>query len=525
MKRLLFIFVLLAFTKSYSQQIVQTYVDRCTGVVYTFSVPINGQTVVVFYNRSQTFTAQQFTNGTLQAWLEQTYTWWETLNPCSANQASTTTTQQTAQQTTAAATQAASNATSTPPPATPPPAQQSSTSADPPQTSTNTSQANGDTTDNTSTGTSGQQTEGNNSEGQTGESSPGSNEDSGGGGSTEGETTDNGENSPDGEESTEEVKQEESKDEKSDESSEKESKEESEEETSDDENSEGDEEEKSEEESDDKDEKKEDKDRKKKRNVAPPVLAANLMSMQMLDGTWSSAASFGISQSSLTGQETYSANAMIWSNLKQFSLGVSKSKVHLWREYEGVTYLVNPITSKQTLAINPKTGKRFMDRQNQIHHVGSTSLNFLYMYGTMVASGGYSRVILGQNDNFWKGFAGGYAATASYIMTPESKIIAPSLILFGTKPFQFKFLPRWSFSPMVATSFSPYTLSILKNNFGKFTIFESTWNENFTYILGSNINFALTQRFAANLGINTINNTDPAIPTSFAITIGARFAF
>ena len=74
------------------------------------------------------------------------------------------------------------------------------------------------------------------------------------------------------------------------------------------------------------------------------------MSMQMLDGTWSSAASFGISQSSLTGQETYSANAMIWSNLKQFSLGVSKSKVHLWREYEGVTYLVNPITSKQTLA-------------------------------------------------------------------------------------------------------------------------------------------------------------------------------
>jgi hypothetical protein len=48
---------------------------------------------------------------------------------------------------------------------------------------------------------------------------------------------------------------------------------------------------------------------------------------------------------------------------------------------------------------------------------------------------------------------------------------------------------------------------------------------NFTYIVGMNTNFQLTQRFVANLGINTINNTDPIIPTTFAATIGARFQF
>ena len=37
--------------------------------------------------------------------------------------------------------------------------------------------------------------------------------------------------------------------------------------------------------------------------------------------------------------------------------------------------------------------------------------------------------------------------------------------------------------------------------------------------------YQLTQRFTANLGINTVSNTDPIIPITFAATIGARFAF
>src|SRR6056300_736818 len=69
-----------------AQTLIQTYTDRCTGVTQVFTVPMNGQTVVSFYNRSKTFTSQDFQNGTLQAWLEETYLWWTSLAPVQQQQ-------------------------------------------------------------------------------------------------------------------------------------------------------------------------------------------------------------------------------------------------------------------------------------------------------------------------------------------------------------------------------------------------------------------------------------------------------
>lgn len=523
MKKLLLILLFLGiWSKSHSQIITQTYIDRCTNVVYTFTVVPNGQSVVTFYNRSQVFTATQFTNGTLQAWLEETYQWWSTLNPCSAAQAESTTTQQTAQQTTQAATQAATNAASAapPPPPPPPPATNTTTNTSTNATSSTSNTASGSGTDSTD---SAQSTDSSSS--SSSQSSQGETSDSTTGGETS-ETTGGGESDNSEGGGTEETKTEETKSEEKTESEEKveeEKKEESkEEEKKEEENKEEESEEESEESSEEKEEeekKEEDKKKEKKKSLAPPILAANLMSMQMLDGTWSTAASFGISQSSLTGQETYGANAMIWANLDQFSLALSKSKVNFWSNYEGIAYTVNPISGKKTPAINPDTKKRYIDRQNQIHHVGTTTVNYMYLFGTNVITAGYSHVILGQEDNFWQGFAGGYAAMGSLIVLPESLLLSPSLTFFGTKPVTFKALPRWNFGPMVAVSLSPLQLN---NQEQKVNV---VWNEYFTYIIGTNVNFNLTQRFGANLGINTINNTNPIIPTTFALTIGARFAF
>ena len=566
-KFILLLLLITAWNKSYSQAVIQTYTDRCTNVVYTFTVPFNGQTVVAFYNRSQVFTAADFTNGTLQAWLEETYLWWSTLNPCSAAQAETTTAQQTAQQTTQAATQAATNAAA----AAPPPPATTTTSPPPATGTTNTSTTN--TTGSTSSGSTGGSTtnttgstggdgsgssssgstgggdgSGSSSSGSTGSGSSGGDGDGGstGGGDTgsgdgsgssggdgdgssgggdgssdggDGDGSSGGEGEGGGEEKKEETKtEEENKEETKEESKEEEKKEE---ESKEEEKKEEESEEESEESSEEKEEEKkeEDKKKEKKKNLAPPILAANVMSMQMLDGTWSTAASFGLSQSSLTGQETYSANAMIWTNFQQFSLGLSKSKVHFWSEYEGIDYVISPETGKRTIPKDPITGIRPKDRQNQIHHVGATSVNYMYLFGTNVVTAGYSHVILGQEDNFWKGFAGGYAAMGSLIVLPESLLLSPSLTFFGTKPVAFKSLPRWGFGPMVAVSLSPVQVNKQKNDINV------VWNEYFTYIIGTNVNFNLTQRFVANLGINTINNTNPLIPTTFAITIGARFAF
>ena len=113
MRRLLFIVIAaMGMFKGYSQALVQTYTDRCTGEVKVFTVEMGGQTTVAYYNRSKTFTSTDFMNGTLRAWLEETYAWWQALSPCSTNNATTQTTQQTTSQATTNATNAASNATS-----------------------------------------------------------------------------------------------------------------------------------------------------------------------------------------------------------------------------------------------------------------------------------------------------------------------------------------------------------------------------------------------------------------------------
>ena len=102
MKKLLLVlfFTAMGMFEGHSQALVQTYIDRCTGQVSVFTVPMNGQTVVAFYNRSRTFTAQDFQDGTLQAWLEETYLWWTALSPCSTSTTGAQATQQTTQQTT-----------------------------------------------------------------------------------------------------------------------------------------------------------------------------------------------------------------------------------------------------------------------------------------------------------------------------------------------------------------------------------------------------------------------------------------
>ena len=156
MKKLLLVlfFTAMGMFEGQSQALVQTYIDRCTGQVNVFTVPMNGQTVVAFYNRSRRFTSQDFQDGTLHAWLEETYLWWISLSPCSSTTTGAQATQQTTQQTTQQATQAATNAasaaaanTTTNVPSTsvsPPPATQTSqpTTTTPDTSSTNTSAQN-----------------------------------------------------------------------------------------------------------------------------------------------------------------------------------------------------------------------------------------------------------------------------------------------------------------------------------------------------------------------------------------------
>jgi len=570
MIRLLFFIVITAMgmARGYSQSLVQTYTDRCTGQTYVFSVPMEGVTVVAFYNKSRTFTAQQFTNGELKVWLEETYTWWQTLSPCSTNTATNQTTQQTTNNATSSATNAASNATSSA-------TSNTSSSSTPNTSSTNTgggttntntndtssgtnttdtsstntnSNSDTSTTDtNTDSSTSTSDTTSSDTSSETGETqsdttSNESSSDSGGDTNTEtenggSESNEGGDTSSDQEESNTDTESQESTEEESstesentesneseesesdqveEESTEEETTEESSEEESSEEESkeEEKEEEKEEQEESEEEESEEDKKEEKKKRHNPINISANLLTQSALDGSISNAVSFGLSQSSLTGTTTYSANAMVWDNLNQFSLSVSQSDVYFNYDREEKLYLRNPETGNRDLYF----GSYYT--RGSIMVVQSLSASFMYIYGTKVMSFGLSNVYMGQKDNAWKGFVGGYALSGTIINIEKDIMIMPSGVLFGTKPFPTK---RVTISPMVALAFNPvsYTFSTKKSMFkGDVEI-----NKDITYILGSNFDLNISQRFKFNIGGNVIGTTTPGIPLTWSATIGSKFQF
>jgi type II secretory pathway pseudopilin PulG len=321
----------------YSQTIfTQTFIDRCTGDVKVVNANfVNGSATVAFYNRVRVFTYQEALNGTLQAWLNETYNWWNTLSPCS------TTTQQTqqAQQTAQAAQQAAQTAATAastvvvppPPPTSPPP-----TSGN----TTNTTSTSGTSSNSSSSSSS------SSSSGSGSSSSEGSSSSSGGSSETKSETKETKTETKSEEKKTEETKSEEKKEE---------TKEESKEETKEEESSE----EETNEES--KEEKKEEEDKKKQKTMMPIQLKADLMAMQNPLGGFNAAMSFSASQSSIFGDVSYGANLMVFDNLRQATLGLNRSKV-------------------------------FMDDSYNVEWVESTGINYANNFGTQAITGNFMRL-------------------------------------------------------------------------------------------------------------------------------------
>lgn len=96
----------------HSQTIIQTFTDPCTKVVSTFTIPITGSTVIVFYNKSRTFTSADVSSGVFMQWINQVYEDYRKISPCSQTQATQTTNQVTTSAVSSAVSQAASSVTS-----------------------------------------------------------------------------------------------------------------------------------------------------------------------------------------------------------------------------------------------------------------------------------------------------------------------------------------------------------------------------------------------------------------------------
>ena len=460
------IIILLLFSSSiYSQTLVQAFADRCTGEIKTVSIKMEGYTTVSFYNRTKTFTANDFYSGALRTWMEQTYAWWYALSACSTAQTTQTTTQ-----------------TST---------SNSNSGSD---SSGGSSDNSGDTgSDNSGDGGSGDDGGGDRYGGDSDDG--GGDSDDGGGDSDDdggGDSDDDGGDSDDdsgGDDDSDDSEEEEQQEEEKEEEEKEEEKEEEEEE------------EESEEESEEEEEEEEEK-KKKKKNTNPIIISANLMRMSGLDGAANQVIGLGFAQSSMNGEFNYSANMMIWDNLKQISL--SGSRGHTFHRYD-----------KKVPVIIKENGKEyvfghFYDK-GSIANVQTLSAGLMYMYGVYNASFGISNVYIGQKENKWKGFVGGVSASANVLYSQGDWNVMPAFVFFGTKPFPFK---RFTVSPMLATALTPVSYSTLDNGF--------VFNEHALFVGGANFDFAITKTFRMNLGFNVAKSTD-AFPLTYSITIGGKF--
>jgi type II secretory pathway pseudopilin PulG len=470
-KKLLFILLLSLISLSgYGQTVfTQTFIDRCTGDVKVVNANfVNGSATVAFYNRVRVFTYQEALNGTLRAWLNETYNWWNTLSPCS------TTTQQAqqAQQTAQAAQQAAQTAATAastvviPPPVTPPP-----------PTNTTTTPPTSGTTQTTTTTSSSSSSSGSSSSGSGSSSSEGSGSSSGGaeGGSSETKSETKTEETKT-ETKSEEKKTEETKSEEKKEETTEETKEESKEESSEEETKEESSEEETKEEK-----KEEEEDKKKQKTMMPIQLKADLMAMQNPLGGFNAAMSFSASQSSIFGDVSYGANLMVFDNLRQATLGLNRSKV-------------------------------FMDDSYNVEWVESTGINYANNFGTQAITGNFMRLKpMGKKGTF--GFGVNYTLMFGNLIDKPMGNIGYNFLYTNSYELNQK---RITYAPALIVSQTPLSFTLDGS---------STTTSDTMFILANSWTYRLTKRFTFNFGYTAIKSTNPIIPLINSFMIGSKIPF
>ena len=77
------LFCVFNFFKLNAQTYNYSYSDPCTGNIKTIVVPINGNVTVGYYGEIGSFSQNDFTNGTFDAWTNNIFSQYGTNSPCS----------------------------------------------------------------------------------------------------------------------------------------------------------------------------------------------------------------------------------------------------------------------------------------------------------------------------------------------------------------------------------------------------------------------------------------------------------
>jgi len=240
--------------------------------------------------------------------------------------------------------------------------------------------------------------------------------------------------------------------------------------------------------SESKEEKKEDKKEGKKEQarINPIVFSSDLTVGQNADMSYASIASFGMSQSSLTGEASWGANAMVWSNLQQFALSGRYTKMEF--EQGELTGIHN--YSFTTAYLN----------RSYMSLIGYTYIKPTKKWGTM----GYNLSFLGlalRNPKIEGINQPLFTTLTSYSLTG-----------FWMRPFTVN--KKMSLVPELFVMSSPVLYNMLTNTLTK--------DKNVGVIGGTSINYSITKRFAFSMNYKLSTSTNPLMPALSFFLIGSR---
>jgi hypothetical protein len=218
--------------------------------------------------------------------------------------------------------------------------------------------------------------------------------------------------------------------------------------------------------------------------MMPVQLKADMMAMQNPLGGYNAALSMGASQSSIFGDVSYSGTLMVFDNLNQATLGLSRSKVYM---KEG-TY--------------------------DVDWVESTSLSYGYNFGSQSVASSFMRLKpMGKKGTY--GFGVNYVSMFGNMMPKPMFTLGYNLLYTNSYTLN---KGRLIYSPAFIVSQTPVNFTIEFDN-------TSTVNSDAMFILANSFTYRFTKRFTMNFGYTAIKSTNTMIPLINSFMIGSKIPF
>ena len=217
---------------------------------------------------------------------------------------------------------------------------------------------------------------------------------------------------------------------------------------------------------------------KSKGKTNPIIISSDLTSAQNLDRSFTPIINIGTSQSSMRGTSSWGLNSMIWLNFKQFALTGRYTKMHF-------------------------------SKNKKLKLIHNLNLTGVYSYGNLMSFLGYSMIL-----NAGKYGITGFNVSGSITKSPEdvNLYLSPAMTAFYTKPF--KVGKRMILSPELYVISTP----LMYSSVDKVSVSDRT----FSAFIGTSVDYQFTKRFKVNMNYKLNTSTNPDFPVLSFFLIGSK---